>query len=134
MTEKRTVQLLDEFDVSVARAQVQEMARAVGFDLLARARISVVVSLLAEVLNLGYQRPGRVTVMSMNGSGPPGVRILCQATGVRDLRLLLEMEKRLQGLVDRLSIEQVAPGTVRATAIKWLHQPQTPEALNGQID
>ncbi|MGD8794742.1 MAG: hypothetical protein PVF47_19490 [Anaerolineae bacterium] len=134
MTQKRTVQLFDKFDVSVARAQVQEIARAAGFDLLARARISVVVSLLAEMLNLGYQRPGRVTVASMDGSGPPGVRIDCLATGAGNLRLLPGMEKRLQGLVDRLSVEQAAPGTIQVTAIKWLHEPQTPEALDGQID
>jgi hypothetical protein len=70
----------------------------------------------------------------MNGSGPAGVRIDCLATGAGSLRLLPEMEKALQGLVDKLSVEQVAPGTVQVTAIKWLHEPQATEASDGQID
>jgi len=120
MTTRRTIQLFTEFDVSVARAQVQEVARAVGFDLLARSHISVVVSLLAEALDPGNQRPGRVTVESMNGSGPPGVQVVFRGTGVGNLGLFPEMENNLREMVDVLSVEQIVPGTIQVTLIKWL--------------
>ena len=133
MQQSQTLQIHNEFDAAAAKNQVQEMARAVGFGILDRACIVVATSSLIQLLGLGWQQPGQLTVESWNGDEPPGVRVVCAATSLGEWVSLPEIWSDLRALVDNLRVETLAPDRVQVTAVKWLDRFRPAQVRGAQI-
>lgn len=121
-----------ESDIIEARMHAREMAREMGFDLLAQVEIATAVSELARNV-IQYARTGELQLSSVTRGSTTGLQVVCRdrGPGIADLELALEggystgggLGRGLSGarrLFDEFSIS-AAPGEgTEIVGTKWL--------------
>jgi hypothetical protein len=120
MNESQTINVQSEFDVFMARMQVRKLARAVGFDITNQARVALATSSLARALRLGETHQGQVVIGYLDNGERSGLRVACTAINGAGAEAGSWAFTDVRWLVDELTVEEVPPGDLQVTVIKWI--------------
>lgn len=123
MDNSKTITVQEEFDIISARMYARELARAIGFNLVDQARISLATSSSARAL--GVDRAARdcitITMERLGNDGRTGVRVICVKPNAEEVNLSSHAFSDMRRMVDELAVETLPPSDVQVTLIKWLN-------------
>ncbi|MBN1873811.1 MAG: hypothetical protein JXA33_06245 [Anaerolineae bacterium] len=125
MTHEVTViNVSTEIDIVAARVQLRNLARALGFDTIDQARISLATSSLAHFLDLGSKFSGEIRLVGCNGRDAKGIKVVClvycgHAERSADYANSRDLEK-VRWMVDELEIEELPSQDVQVALLKWM--------------
>lgn len=107
-------------DTIVARMRVREFAREMNMDTISQATISIAVTILAQTINLGNDRYGRVEVSSFSTKKFEGMRVdlIITGKGCQQYENAIQ-NQRFPYLLDEISVKSVPDRELVVTAIKW---------------
>jgi hypothetical protein len=107
-------------DTIVARMRVREFAREVNLDTISQACISIAVTTLAQKINLGGDRCGRVEMSSFSKKMREGMRVdlVITGQGCQQYESAIQSETFIS-LLDEISVKSVPDQELVVTVIKW---------------
>lgn len=120
MSDPQKIEVKTEFDVFMARMQVRNLARAIGFDITSQARVALATSSLARALRLGDTYCGYVLVNGLRAEGRSGVQVCCKVFSVDDFEIGSRALADVKWLVDELTIEELPSNDLQVTMVKWM--------------
>jgi hypothetical protein len=114
-------------DTIVARMRVREFAREANLDTISQACVSIAITTLAQKINLGGDRCGRVEMSFFSKTMREGMRVdlVITGKGCQQYESAIQSETFIS-LLDEISVKSVPDQELVVTAIKWksLHYGQ----------
>jgi hypothetical protein len=122
MIKDETVQIRQELDIISVRMRVRNLARAVGFDTVDQARISLATSSLAYELKMGDRCPGQITFGCPSDGNGRGVQVICIIPPNGEETEALEKRssafRDIRWMVDELNVETLPSRDVQVCIVK----------------
>jgi hypothetical protein len=120
MDRKQTIIIKNSFDVTLARMQVRQRARAIGLGIQDQACIALATSSLAHALKLGEAtEESTIDIYSPDEGERLGVQVVCKvangATQTPEARVFADT----RWMVDELTVETLPPNDIEVTLVKW---------------
>ncbi|MFP4345003.1 MAG: hypothetical protein ACLFU8_09940 [Anaerolineales bacterium] len=117
-----TVQIRQDLDIISARMRVRDLARAVGFNTVDQARISLATSSLAYVLKMGDRRCGQITFGCPTDGKGRGVRVICVIQPNGEETEALEPRssafRDIRWMVDEINVEKLPSSDLQVCIVK----------------
>jgi serine/threonine-protein kinase RsbT len=132
MHTEQKIYINNDLDIVVARMQVREMAKHLGFGTADQARISLAASELARLLvGSANSQAGEIVIFQATRNGHAGMQVVCQIPyqsladdmGVETSAETCQQKHSLSGachLVDESLVEPYDDKSTRVTLTKWL--------------
>jgi serine/threonine-protein kinase RsbT len=130
--ESKTLPLIKESDIVMARKAAKDLAAALGFGLLEQIQLATAVSELARNA-IKYAGGGEITLALVNQGRRRGIELVCRddGPGIADLNRVLAggvstgggLGRGLSGsrsLLDDFSVDTAAGRGTKITGRKWL--------------
>ena len=121
MSESRSITIRNEGDVINARLQTRQMAKDAGLQILDQARISLAVSSLANVVQLGGKHQGRIVINRIQEGGRSGVQVVWLLfPGESAPDIIQSLDTTAWSLmVDEVEVTTINDNEICITAVKW---------------
>jgi hypothetical protein len=129
MSESRSIEpyqivIHTALDIVTLRQSVRQTARALGFDLPLQAKVTVVISTIAQAM-LDDQTPPVFTIQAQTHEPQPALEIVCVSPDMHNVGSMAQLKQRLQiyevcNLVDEIAAS-FTNDTIRLSMRLWLH-------------
>ena len=106
------------FDAIMARKQVRELARCMGFNLAEQASVSLAAWSLLGHLGIGATCQGELVVDDVVSAGCKGMRVTCTA-GKNANSNITEIKNKMHLIVDDLKIDAENANQINVSFVKW---------------
>jgi hypothetical protein len=118
------VTINNALDIITLRQSVRQTARSLGFDLPLQAKVTVVISTIAQAL-LDDQTPPVFTIQADMHAPRPALEIVCVSPDMHKVGSVAQLKQRLQlhevwNLVDEAAAS-FTTDTIRLSMRLWLH-------------
>lgn len=122
MSTVREIPVNSELDVIRSRIKLRQIASEYGLSLLSQASISLALSSLASLMNLGIKVKGNILVDKVNGDlGCSGIKAVLTVNELENDTLIMSTirNSQLKYLVEDFSMDNSSQGDLIITLVKW---------------
>ncbi len=120
MNRNQTIAINNSFDVTLARMQVRQRARAIGLGVQDQACIALATSSLAHALKLGEAtEESYIDIYSPDEGERLGVQVVCTVVNGAKCDPKAKIFADARWMVDELTIKTLPSNDVEVTLVKW---------------